>query len=74
MSKQTETYEVAEGTTVLDGKRVSPGDPVEMTPAQALYHLGVGRLKRASSAKSRRKAPAKESGAATDVTSAGEAD
>lgn len=46
MSNETETYVVTEGTDTLEGKPVRKGQKVQMTPAQALYHEGMGRLER----------------------------
>lgn len=44
-------YVVAEGVTFAAGRKVSPGDPLRLTPEEALYENALGRLvKPASSA------------------------
>ncbi|WP_137136557.1 hypothetical protein [Rhizobium sp. FKY42] len=37
------TYQVSEGVTLINGKKVE-GKTVELTPAEALYDLSLGRL------------------------------
>lgn len=44
MSNETETYVVTEGTDTLEGKAVQAGKPVQLTPAEALYHQSLGRI------------------------------
>lgn len=46
MSNETETYVVTEGTDTLEGNPVRKGQKVQMKAAQALYHVGMGRLSR----------------------------
>ncbi|MEM1410488.1 MAG: hypothetical protein AAGG79_07080 [Pseudomonadota bacterium] len=63
MKKTTETYEVTEGTDTLEGKPVTAGDPVEMTPTAARYHLALGRLKGPLATKNRpRRKPKQKTG------------
>lgn len=46
MSIQTETFVVADGTTMLDGQSVKAGQRVKLLPSAALYHLSLGRIQR----------------------------
>ena len=44
VSEQTiVTYRVSEGVDRINGKKIS-GDTVQLTPAEALYDLSLGRL------------------------------
>lgn len=44
-------YVVAAGVTFAAGRKVNPGDPLRLTPEEALYEDAIGRLvKPASSA------------------------
>lgn len=52
MSKTTK-YKVADGVTWVAGRAVKPGSTIDLTPAEALYEAGIGRIepKRAAPAK-----------------------
>lgn len=65
MTKMTAAYVVAEGTTMLEGRPVKAGDPITMTPAQALYHVSLGRLEPKDVAKPKAQAKGAPSGSKT---------
>lgn len=80
MKTLTKAYTVGEGVTTLEGRPVRPGDVIDLTPGQALYHQGLGRVTPKDVAKQKTRAKAAPadsktpSGQSPDDSSEGGAD